>query len=68
MKVEINTSKGSPKMIPIKKRFQNFKWDRAEKSLLRGFGVFIFLFVIWFGFDNARRNYLPYKITLVLVL
>lgn len=43
---------------------QNFTWDKAEKYLLGGFGVFIFLFVIGLGFVNARRNFLPYKITL----
>lgn len=59
-----NTQIGIPNMISIKGRFQNFKWDRAEKSLLKGFGIFIFLFVIWFGYDNARRNFIPYKITL----
>lgn len=45
-------------------RFQEFKWDKAEKYLLNGFGIFLFLFVIGFGFDNARRNFLPYKMTL----
>ncbi|MEM6754056.1 MAG: hypothetical protein AAF630_13900 [Cyanobacteria bacterium P01_C01_bin.38] len=44
--------------------FQNFKWDKTEKFLLNGFGVLIFIFVIGFGVVNARRNFLPYKITL----
>lgn len=44
--------------------FRNSNWDKAERYLVGGFGVFIFLFVIWFCFDNVRRNFLPYKITL----
>lgn len=45
-------------------RFENFNWDRAEKYLFGGFGVFIVFFAIWFGYVNVRRNSLPYKITL----
>ena len=48
----------------LQRRFQNFKWDRSEKYLLNGLGVFILFIAIGFGFDYARRNFLDYKITL----